>query len=90
MKAIRWSEHAIQNLAEREIDRSEVEVTLMNPELVVPDPPGRDIFMRRYFDGVLQQEMLMRVVVEHTETETVLVTVYKTSQMGRYLKGLQQ
>ena len=64
-------------------------LTLVNPELVVPDPPGRDIFMRRYFDGVLQQEMLMRVVVEHTESETVLVTVYKTSQMGRYLKGLQ-
>ena len=90
MNPIRWSEHTIQNLAEREVDRSEVEVTLMNPELVVPGPPGRDIFMRRYFDRVLQQEMLMRVVVEHAESETVVVTVYKTSQISRYLKGMQR
>jgi len=86
MEPVRWSEHAIQNLAEREIDRSEVEVTLMNPELVVPDPPGREVFMRRYFDGILQQELLMRVVVEHSESETVVVTVYKTSQVERCMK----
>lgn len=63
-------------------------MTLQNPEIVVPDAPAREFFMRRYFDGVLQQEMLMRVIVEHTENESVVVTVYKTSQMTRYLKGL--
>ena len=62
----------------------------MNPELVVSDEPGREILMRRYFDGVLQREMLLRVVVEHTETETVVVTVYKTSQMERYMKEVQR
>ena len=89
MNPARWSEHAIQNLAERQIDRSEVETTLMNPGLVVPDPPGREVFMRRYFDNVLQQEMLMRLIVEQTETETVVVTVYKTSQIERYWKAGQ-
>lgn len=89
MNSIRWSEHAIQNLVEREIDRSEVEVTLVNPGLVVPDPPGREVLMRRYFDGVLQQEMLMRVIVEHSQAETVVVTVYRTSQIERYWKAGQ-
>jgi len=89
MNPIRWAEHAIQSLAEREIDRAEVEITLMNPGLVVPNPPGREVYMRRYFDGVLQQEMLMRVVVELAESESVVVTVYKTSQIERYWKAGQ-
>ena len=65
-------------------------MTLQNPEVIVPDPPGREVYMRRYFDRVLQQEMLMRVVLEQTESEYVVVTVYKTSQITRYLKGLKR
>jgi len=42
--------------------------------------------MRVYFDPVLQKEMLLRVVVEETADELVVVTVYKTSQIDRYLK----
>jgi len=44
--------------------------------------------MRRYFDAILQQEMLLRVVVEDTENELVVITLYKTSQIDRYLRGL--
>ncbi len=77
----------MRNLADREIDRLEVERTLANPEFVVPDDPARQIFMRRYFDGVLQQEMLLRVIVEDAADEMVIVTIYKTSQFERYLRG---
>ena len=90
MKPIRWAEHAVENPGEREIDRSEADLTLQNPEVIVPDPPAREVYMRRYFDRVLQQEMLMRLVVEQTESESVVVTVYKTSQITRYLKGLKR
>lgn len=45
--------------------------------------------MRRYFDQVLQQEILLRMVVEDTATERVVITVYKTSQVAKYLKGLR-
>ncbi len=44
--------------------------------------------MRRYFDGTLQQEMLLRMIVVESAEEVVVVTVYKTSQIGKYLKGL--
>ena len=43
--------------------------------------------MRRYFDSVLQTEMLVRVVVEETETESVVVTLYKTSKFKKYEGG---
>ena len=87
MKPIRWSGHAAKNLADREIDRTEADKTLAEPELVVPGQPPRQVFMRRYFDKLLQQEMLLRVVVEDTTSERIVVTVYKTAQLGKYLKG---
>ncbi|MBI1866129.1 MAG: DUF4258 domain-containing protein [Nitrospirae bacterium] len=87
MKPIRWSLHALKNLGDREIDRAVADQTLEAPELVVPGQPLRRVFMRRYFDPVLQQEMLLRIVVEETASERVVVTLYKTSRIDRFLKG---
>ncbi|MHB8067965.1 MAG: DUF4258 domain-containing protein [Desulfobaccales bacterium] len=89
MKAVRWSPHALDNLSDREIDREMAEKTLADPELVVPGQTSRLVLMRRYFDQLLQQEMLLRVIVEDTATERVVITVYKTSQISKYLKGLE-
>jgi len=88
VKSVRWTTHALHNLNDREINRVEAERAIADPTHSVPDPPGREIRMRRYFDAILQQEMLLRVVVEETENELVVVTLYKTSQIDRYLKGL--
>lgn len=78
----------MDNLADREIDKSEAEKTLTEPEFVVAGQLPRQILMRRYFDELLQQDMLLRVVVEETVAERLVITVYKTSQIARYLKGL--
>jgi len=88
MKPVRWSPHALDNLADREIDREAAEKTLAEPEFVVPGQLPRLVLMRRYFDQVLQQDMLLRMVVEDTSTERIVITVYKTSQIAKYLKGL--
>ncbi len=45
--------------------------------------------MRRYFDERLQQEMLLRAVVEETAEEWVVTTVYITSKIGKYMKGVE-
>ena len=45
--------------------------------------------MRRYFDTQLQQQMLLCLIVEETPDELVVVTVYRTSQIARYLKRVQ-
>ena len=88
MKSVRWSPHAIDNLADREIHREAAEKTLANPEFVVSGQLPRLVLMRRNFDPVLQQEMLLRIVVEDTSTERIVITIYKTSQIVKYLKGL--
>ena len=90
MKPMRWTNHALQNLVDREVERDEVDRTLVAPESVVPDLPGRRILMRRYFDQMLQQQMLLRVVVEDAADETVVIPVYRTSQINRYLRGVTQ
>lgn len=88
MKPVRWTQHALQNMADREIDHAIADAMLAHAEFDIPDPPGRRILMGRYDDLVLQSEMLLRLVVEEAADELVVVTVYKTSQVQRYLKGL--
>lgn len=87
MKPIRWSRHALKNLADREIDRADADRTLAEPELILPGQPPRQILMCRYFDKLLQREMLLRIVVEETLSERIVVTLYKTAQVSKYLKG---
>lgn len=87
MKPLRCTLHALAALEDRGIDRADVEETIAEPELSALDPPRRVVLMRRYFDARLERRMLLRVVVEETPRERVVVTVYKTSQIARYMKG---
>jgi hypothetical protein len=84
MKPIRWSAHKRKKAAKREIDEADLEQTIRQPDSIVPEQPPRSTFMRRYFDEVLETEMLLRVVVEETDTELVVVTLYKTSKFRKY------
>lgn len=88
MKLIRWTHHALQNLNERNIDRTIAEQTIADPEFTILDSPDREIRMRRYFDKIRQREMLLRVIIAEVGNEIVVITLYKTSQINRYLKGL--
>ncbi|MBA2520478.1 MAG: DUF4258 domain-containing protein [Chloroflexia bacterium] len=86
MKPLRWTSHALAALADRDIDRAEVDQTLAAPELLVVTPPRRAVLMRRYFDVRLESQMLLRVVVEEAPDERVVITVYKTSRIAKYLE----
>ena len=84
MKPIRWSAHAQKKATKREISKAEVERTITQPDSTMPGQPPRQIFMRHYLDEVLDTEMLLRVFVEETDTEMVVVTLYKTSKFRKY------
>jgi hypothetical protein len=88
-KAIKWTRHAEAALIERKIERSDVVMTLWDYEFRVPDRlPPNEVLMRRYIDPSLGRPALLRVVILETELEIVIVTVYKTTRMNRYLKDL--
>jgi uncharacterized protein DUF4258 len=87
MKPIRWSAHARKKAAKRELQEKEVERTIAKPDSIGLGQWQRRIFMRRYFDTILETEMLLRVVVEETDTELTVVTLYKTSKFAKYEGG---
>lgn len=86
MKPLRWTPHALKSMTEREIEQESAEETVRWSEATAPDLPGREVRMRRYWDQALDQEMLLRCVVEEYPEEIVVITVYKTSQIARYLR----
>ena len=57
------------------------------PDRVLPGQSLRRIFMRRYWNEVLQTEMLLCVVVEEIDAEFGIVTLYKTATFRKYEKG---
>ncbi len=87
MTVFRFLPHALANLADREIERAEVERALAEPDVVAQGHGGRQIYMRRYYDGVLNREMLLRVIIERDADDLVVITLYKTSQIDRYLNA---
>ncbi len=84
--AIRWSPHARENLTSREIEEADVLRTVGDPERVFPGHSGRVIHMRTYHDRVLDQKMLLCVVAEHEDDGLVIVTIYKTSKLAKYIE----
>jgi len=84
---LRWTPHALEGLADRELGREEVEETIDEPALTVPGRGNRTVFLRKYHDRVLGQEMLLCVVAEQHGDEVVVVTVYKASKIDKYLGG---
>lgn len=87
MKPFRWSAHALANLAAREIPRAEADQTLAAPERVETVSESRTIYMRRYQDARFGQQMLLRAVVEEEQEHRLVITLYITSKIGKYMKG---
>ena len=87
MKPIRWTAHPRKKVAAREVSMAEIEHTIARPDSIVSGHPPRRIFMRRYFDDVLQSEMLLRVVVEETDAEMAVITLYRTPKFKKYEGG---
>ena len=87
-KPIRWSLHARERLDARAVDEAEVRLAIAAPEFIVPGVPPRRVFMRRFIDAGSGRAMLLRVVAEETPTSIEVVTVYRTSKIRKYLRGL--
>jgi len=77
MKPIRFSEHAVTNLTDREIDRAEVERTLAESDAVEPGQAGRKVYMRQYHDAhgsVFERKVAMKIVYDKgTDTLTIIL-----------------
>ena len=87
MKQIRFSDHSQERILARKLNTELIEFVVRNPEQIVPDEDDeeREIYQSFFIDAN-GKEKLLRVVVEETATELVIISAYPTSQIKKYWK----
>jgi hypothetical protein len=82
--SFRFTTHALQEMARRNITEAEVERVLVNPEQSEMIRVGRAIYQGRIEQGEPPKEYLLRVFVDIDDTPPSVVTVYRTSKIRKY------
>ena len=85
MKTIRFTDHAQERMQTRELTINKIESVVRTPHQIVPDEENldRQIYQSKFTD-LKGRQKLLRVVVEETSDEIVVITTYATSQISRY------
>ncbi|BBD78291.1 DUF4258 domain-containing protein [Hydrogenophilus thermoluteolus] len=84
MTPFRMTDHARFEAARRGITLERIASTIEAPESVVAGAGGRSIYQKRIVFAA--KTYLVRVVVESGHEPPVVVTVYRTSKMEKYLQ----
>lgn len=77
--------HALYRANARLIDPETVRDAITSPDRIASGDPPRRIYMKRYTEPGTGRPMLIRAVVEETTSELVVVTLYVTSKVAKYL-----
>lgn len=76
------SEHAKEEIVNRQLSAELVHSVVTNPEQIVPSTNGRNVYQsRKLMNG---KQFLVRVVVKGDVDPHIVITVYRTSQIERY------
>ena len=87
MKLIHITPHAKERITARKLRLELVKATVRYPDQIIPDE--NDIKRQIYqslFTNHKGKQKLLRVVVEETQDEIAVFTVYLTSQIKKYWK----
>lgn len=77
------SRHAESELPLRKIPRELLESTLNNPQQTVPERGNKKVYQSQ-LDFGSGKVFLLRAIVDDTVDPAVVVTVYRTSKIGKY------
>ena len=75
-----FSKHALEQMGLRKIPKSIIEKILANPDKI-KDETGKKVYQSIVEDG----NYLIRIFVNYRKNPKVIVTVYKTSKINKYL-----
>ena len=79
-----YSQHAIDQLTERNIERSSVDHILANPQQIIREN-GKAIYQ-----GIIQfnsKQYLLRIFVNTESEPNIIITIYRTSKIKKYYEG---
>ena len=82
--SFRFTTHALQEMARRNISEAEVTQVLASPEQSETIHEGREVYQARIEQGEPPKEYLLRVFVDIDDTPPSVVTVYRTSKVRKY------
>lgn len=81
-----FSSHALSEMKRRNISEEMVKFVLDNPEQIVSEQFGRNVYQSRMDFGT-GRLFLIRVIVADNVDPAVVVTVYRTSKTGKYWRS---
>jgi hypothetical protein len=90
MKSVRFTDHALQEIAERKISFDEIVSLLRRAIQIVPDEDDEDRTI--YQEKILSRRgkhLLLRAVVEESDKEILVITAYLTQRVKRYWREEQ-
>ena len=76
--------HAEEQVRQRNIAKEIVLDTVENPQQRVLATGGRQVYQSQYFDRAEEKQMLLRVIVATQSEYLIVISVYKTSKIGKY------
>lgn len=84
---VRYSRHAEEELRRRGIPRAMADEVLKSPQQVVPERGSRHAYQSKadFGDG---RVFLLRLIVDDSTNPAVVVTVYRTSRIGKYWRRI--
>ena len=79
-----FSNHALTEMARREISQEDVRTVLANPEQMEIVREGRAVYQAKLDIGELPKTYVLRVFVDIDRKPPHIVTVYRTSKIEKY------
>ena len=85
MRKYRLTEHAKEEIIRRQIPINMLEDVISNPQAILPAANNRKCYQAVYaFKN--QKKYLIRIIVEEKNEQLLIITGYKTSKIGKYIK----
>jgi len=84
LRVYRITDHAKEEMARRQMSEADVAQVLSAPEQSVPGRAGRIVYHSRLELGDPPKHYLLRVFVDIDRDPPEVVTVYRTSKIGKY------
>jgi hypothetical protein len=81
---VRLSDHARRQIRRRGLEEDVVLAIASSPEQTISQGGGREVRQSRIEVRGEDQPYLLRVFVETVEEESVVLSAYRTSKMGKY------
>ena len=86
MKQYKLTDHAKEEIARRQIPINMLEEVINMPYKITAESSNRKCY-QSIFTFPSSKKYLIRAIIKENVGELVVITVYKTSKIGKYIQG---